>query len=63
MSSNATVIPPCGDGPILTETNVMRQALAGMMWTKQYFYYDLNLWLRERGVTPWTPVDQCNPVT
>jgi hypothetical protein len=29
--------------------NVMRQALAGMMWTKQYFYYDLNLWLRERG--------------
>jgi hypothetical protein len=38
--------------------NVMRQALAGMMWTKQYFYYDLNLWLRERGITPWTPVDE-----
>ncbi|MFQ4145436.1 MGH1-like glycoside hydrolase domain-containing protein [Chlorogloeopsis sp. ULAP02] len=35
-------------------TNVMRQALAGMMWTKQYFYYDLDKWLRERNVTPWT---------
>jgi len=57
----ATVIPPA----VMADpdrTNVMRQALAGMMWTKQYFYYDLNLWLRERGVTPWTPVDQCNPV-
>ena len=50
----ATVIPPT----ILQDsdrTNVMRQALAGMMWTKQYFYYDLDLWLRERNITPWTP--------
>ena len=28
---------------------VMRQALAGMLWTKQYFYYDLGLWLEEHG--------------
>ncbi|MDM0117799.1 glucosidase [Variovorax sp. J22R133] len=28
---------------------VMRQALAGMLWTKQYFYYDLDLWLDEHG--------------
>ncbi|PSR17948.1 glucosidase [filamentous cyanobacterium CCP3] len=50
----ATVIPPkiLADGD---RANVMRQALAGMMWTKQYFYYDLDLWLRERGITPWTP--------
>jgi hypothetical protein len=27
--------------------NVMRQALAGMLWTKQYFYYDLDHWLDE----------------
>ena len=49
----AMVIPPTilADGD---RANVMRQALAGMMWTKQYFYYDLDLWLRERGVTPWT---------
>jgi hypothetical protein len=53
----ATVIPPA----VLADpdrANVMRQALAGMMWTKQYFYYDLNQWLRERGVTPWTPMDK-----
>ncbi|MGF1519878.1 MAG: glucosidase, partial [Nodosilinea sp.] len=51
----ATVIPPAvqADGD---RANIMRQALAGMMWTKQYFYYDLDLWLRERNVTPWTPV-------
>jgi len=47
------VIPPqvLEDGD---RANVMRQALAGMMWTKQYFYYDLDQWLRERSVTPWT---------
>jgi hypothetical protein len=39
-------------------TNVMRQALAGMMWTKQYFYYDLDVWLRERNITPWTQPDE-----
>uniref|UniRef100_B8HS73 Mannosylglycerate hydrolase MGH1-like glycoside hydrolase domain-containing protein n=1 Tax=Cyanothece sp. (strain PCC 7425 / ATCC 29141) TaxID=395961 RepID=B8HS73_CYAP4 len=53
----ATVIPPT----VLADsdrTNVMRQALAGMMWTKQYFYYDLSQWLRERGITPWTPLHQ-----
>jgi len=31
------------------QTNVMRQALAGMMWTKQYYHYDVNKWLSERG--------------
>lgn len=29
--------------------SVMRQALAGMLWTKQYFYYDLGRWLDEHG--------------
>jgi hypothetical protein len=33
---------------------VMRQALAGMLWSKQYFYYDLNVWLREHQVGPWS---------
>jgi len=31
------------------QANVMRQALAGMMWTKQFYHYDLNKWLEERG--------------
>ena len=30
--------------------SVMRQALAGMLWTKQYFYYDVNTWLREHRI-------------
>jgi hypothetical protein len=49
----ATVIPPS----VLADsdrTNVMRQALAGMMWTKQYFHYELGQWLRERNVNPWS---------
>jgi hypothetical protein len=28
---------------------VMRQALAGMLWTKQFYHYDLHRWLREHG--------------
>ena len=30
----------------------MRQALAGMLWSKQYFHYDLAEWLREHGDKP-----------
>jgi hypothetical protein len=29
------------------EANVMRQALAGMLWTKQYYNFDLSRWLKE----------------
>jgi len=36
---------------------VLRQAMAGMLWSKQYFYYDLNVWLREHQVGPTTPPD------
>jgi hypothetical protein len=32
--------------------NVMRQALAGMLWTKQYYGFDLNKWLEEHGANP-----------
>jgi hypothetical protein len=31
---------------------VMRQALAGMLWSKQYYDYDVNRWLAERGQAP-----------
>jgi hypothetical protein len=30
--------------------NVMRQALAGMMWTKQFYHFDIATWLAEHGV-------------
>ena len=36
-------------------SNVMRQALAGMLWSKQFFYYDVNRWLEERGSDPYAP--------
>jgi Mannosylglycerate hydrolase MGH1-like glycoside hydrolase domain len=32
--------------------NVMRQALAGMLWSKQCYYFDVDRWLRERGAHP-----------
>jgi hypothetical protein len=32
--------------------NVMRQALAGMLWSKQYFCYDVNKWLEEHRANP-----------
>ena len=31
----------------------MRQALAGMLWSKQYYYYDVDRWLGERGSDPF----------
>ena len=33
---------------------MMRQALAGMLWSKQYYEYDVHRWLREHGVNPWS---------
>ena len=33
--------------------NVMRQALAGMMWSKQFYHYDVDKWLEERGCDPF----------
>jgi hypothetical protein len=34
---------------------VMRQALGGMFWSKQYYYFDGNQWLKEHGVDPLDP--------
>jgi hypothetical protein len=31
---------------------VMRQALAGMLWSKQCYYFDVDRWLRERHAHP-----------
>ncbi|MGO9789440.1 MAG: MGH1-like glycoside hydrolase domain-containing protein [Solirubrobacteraceae bacterium] len=32
---------------------VMRQALAGLLWGKQYYEYDVRTWLDEHGINPW----------
>ena len=34
------------------ERRVHRQALAGMLWTKQYYYFDLDRWLKEHQAHP-----------
>ena len=34
------------------ERRVHRQALAGMLWTKQYYYFDLDRWLTEHNAHP-----------
>ena len=45
----ASIIPPALDADA---TSVMRQALAGMLWSKQFFYYDVTRWLKEHGIQP-----------
>jgi hypothetical protein len=40
---------------------VMRQALAGMLWSKQYYYFDVNRWLEERGCDPYLPMSKQSP--
>jgi hypothetical protein len=44
------VIPSTLDGDARL---VMRQALAGMLWTKQFYNYDVDRWLSERGADPF----------
>ena len=34
------------------QRRIHRQALAGMLWTKQYYYFDLNKWLAEHDAHP-----------
>jgi Mannosylglycerate hydrolase MGH1-like glycoside hydrolase domain len=43
------ITPPAVSGDARA---VMRQALAGMLWSKQCYYFDVDLWLRERGAHP-----------
>jgi hypothetical protein len=46
----ASVIPKSLDAD---QANVMRQALAGMLWSKQFYHYDVDQWLEERGSNPF----------
>jgi hypothetical protein len=53
-----TVIPP---SLTTDQANVMRQALAGMLWTKQFYHYDVNKWLEERGSSIFKPDHKAGP--
>jgi hypothetical protein len=46
----ATVIPSTLNADA---ANVMRQALAGMLWSKQFFFYDVGKWLKQHGIQPF----------
>jgi hypothetical protein len=37
------------------EALVLRQAMAGMLWNKQYFFFDVYKWLEEHGIDPIKP--------
>jgi hypothetical protein len=54
----AAVIPPTLGKD---EAHVMRQAIAGMMWSKQFYHYDVDKWLEERGSDPFKPVRKAAP--
>ena len=36
------------------QNRIMRQAIAGLLWSKQYYQYDLALWLKEHGADPYS---------
>jgi len=55
----ATVIPAALSGD---EALVMRQALAGLLWGKQYYEFDVHRWLAEHAVNPWNPPPVTHPV-
>jgi hypothetical protein len=51
----ATITP---EGLSADARNVMRQALAGMMWSKQFYYYYINRWLRGDPAEPPPPPER-----
>jgi len=54
----AAVTPPALDADA---ANVMRQALAGMLWSKQFYHYDVDKWLEERGSDPFKATRKATP--
>ena len=44
-----SIIP---EGVSEDKASLTRQALAGMLWSKQWFFFDLDKWLKEHGVDP-----------
>ena len=54
----AAIIPPSFEADA---ANIMRQALAGMLWTKQFYYYDVKRWLDEHGADPYRPAGKTAP--
>lgn len=43
------------------QANVLRQAMAGMLWSKQFYHYDVDKWLEERGADPFKETRKAAP--
>jgi hypothetical protein len=54
----ASVTPARVKAEFPDRAKLMRQALAGMLWSKQYFYYDVDLWLKEHNLSAWSAAEQ-----
>jgi Mannosylglycerate hydrolase MGH1-like glycoside hydrolase domain len=52
-----TVVP---EGIASDRQNVMRQALAGLLWSKQFYHYDINRWLMGDPSGPDAPRERLN---
>ena len=37
---------------------VFRQSLAGLLWSKQFYYYDVRIWLKGDPAPPPPPADR-----
>ncbi len=55
----ASITPP-SVGP--ERALVMRQALAGMIWSKQFYFLDVDRWLHEHGVDPFASASRSRGV-
>jgi hypothetical protein len=42
------------------EKTIMRQALGGLLWSKQFYHYDLNRWLKGDPTGPEPPQERLN---
>ncbi|HXV84888.1 MAG TPA: glucosidase [Candidatus Binatia bacterium] len=51
-----TVIPEVGPD----EKAIMRQALGGLLWSKQFYHYDIARWLKGDPAGPEPPVERLN---
>src|SRR6266550_82370 len=51
-----TVIPAVATD----EKTIMRQALGGLLWSKQFYHYDLNRWLKGDPAGPEPPQERLN---
>ena len=40
--------------------NIQRQAFAGLLWSKQYYHYDVRIWLDGDANQPPPPEERCN---